>query len=324
MMPLVVALAALPLLAGGTPAPDVFAELRSAKRELLVAEPYDLRLALVNRSKKPIAVSSQFFAFARIQLMADGEQIECETVVWGCPGAAEVTWETIAPGTEHAVALPWFQCFCKGGRAATCEDWPYRPGHYALRVAFSHHPIDLAGPTAVRTPREALDGTFESDWLDIQVTEPTGIDAEALTWARSMEEHPFSIKVINKFPTSTYAALVIYGKISLADRDPATLKKLIDQGRFPAWNSVPDPASPDGWSSLSGAELASWQVQQAERILREHPDFPYAGQLRLVIGVSSLRLGMEDRGLTVLQDLAKHADKAEGAWAKTFLSLSQQ
>ena len=41
------------------------------------------------------------------------------------------------------------------------------------------------------------------------------------------------------------------------------------------------------------------------------------------MGVDNLCLGKKERGLKALRDVAKHADRPEGAWAKAFLSLVQ-
>lgn len=313
-------LVSLPLLSGSVPADETSLELRSAKPDLLVGEPYDLRLALMNRGQAPVSVAPTFYSYPGILLITEDGQMDCETGVQGIRGAPDVKWEMIAPGAERIVDLPAFRCFCKKDQSTGCQDWLYSPGNYKLKVVLAHRPGDLDISPASAPPAKPLDGTFESNIVAIRVKEPTGVDAEALAWAKSIDEHPLSIKVINKFPTSTYAALVVYGKINLEGTDPVTVRGLIEKGQFPAWNSVPDPASPDGWTSLHGAEFARWQVQQAEQILREHPEFPCAGQLRLVAAVNSLSLGMKQQGMNVLRDLARRPEKTEGAWAKSFLS----
>ena len=96
---------------------------------------------------------------------------------------------------------------------------------------------------------------------------------------------------------------------------------LIGQGRFLATIPVPDPSSPDGWTSLAGRDLALWRIEHAERVLREHPDFPYAGQLRLAIGVNNIALGKKDAGKTTLRDLAAHSQTEVGQWARRYLTV---
>lgn len=317
------AIVTLPLLPGGMPASGGMSlQLRSAKVEQLVAEPYDLRLALANHGSEAISVARAFYMYERILLTTEDGQVECQIADRGLRGAPKLEWETIKPQEELKLSLPAFSCLCQGGESAGCRDWLQKPGKYTLKVVLSHHPVETGEvSSASKSGGLPLDGTLESNPVNVRVLEPTGVDADALTWAQSINEHPFSVKVINKFPSSKYAALVVYGKVNLEGTDPVTVKKLLNRGVFPSWNSVPDPASPDGWSSLHGSEFARWQVEQAERILRDRPDFPYAGQLKLVIGVDNLALGKKANGMTVLRDLARRPDKPEGAWAKDFLAL---
>ena len=99
---------------------------------------------------------------------------------------------------------------------------------------------------------------------------------------------------------------------------------MIERGQFLAWGSIPDSDTPDGWASLSGAELAGWRIERARRILRDHPDLPFAGQLRLAIGINRIASGKESEGRKLLRQLADHPDTREGAWAKEFLGANGQ
>ncbi|HTG84900.1 MAG TPA: hypothetical protein VL853_08810, partial [Gemmatimonadales bacterium] len=181
-------------------------ELRTSKPALLVAEPYDLRLTLVNHGSGSIAVARTFYSYAKILLITEDGQVECESGNPGVKGAAEVNWEVIAPRAELALGLPAFQCLCKGDHSAGCQDWLYRPGIYKLRVVFAHHPNDAGVAAATATPPQGVvDATLESNLIEIRVNEPIGIDADALAWAESINEHPLSVNVINRFPSSTYS-----------------------------------------------------------------------------------------------------------------------
>src|SRR5207249_815074 len=92
--------------------------------------------------------------------------------------------------------------------------------------------------------------------VSIDVSEPSGVDAQALTWAREHDDSPLSWSAVKVFPSSYYAALALLPYIDIGKAVPGKVKTEIERGRFLAWGSVPDSDTPDGWASLSGSELA--------------------------------------------------------------------
>jgi len=165
----------------------------------------------------------------------------------------------------------------------------------------------------------AFRGSLESPPVDIRIKQPTGADAEAVAWAHG---NPMSAEILKAFPESEYAALLWYGKSRLDGADPAEIRVRIERGLFPGPNSVPDPRSPNNWSSLDSADVARWEIEWGERVLREHPSFVYRDEVRVVIALSEISLGQKEKGMQMLRDIATKQNAAAGQWSKTFLATT--
>jgi hypothetical protein len=294
-------------------------ELRSAKPQQLALEPVDLQLLLVNHGAGPVSVVLQSASLPRLRIQTNDGWLNCKSSLAVCAGVSEHRWTRMAPGAEVRLGpLPDICPSRMGETHREVKDWVGIPGHYVFQAE-----TRLAGPAelpdGVATPNDAFTGALTSNLLSIDVNEPSGVDAQSLTWAREHNDSPLSWSAVKLFPSSYYAALALLPYIDIGKADPGKVKTEIERGRFLAWGSVPDSDTPDGWASLSGSELAGWRIERAERILRDHPKAPFAQWLKLAIGVNQIAAGKGSDGRKHLRQLANRPETPEGAWAKEFL-----
>ena len=80
-------------------------------------------------------------------------------------------------------------------------------------------------------------------------------------------------------------------------------KSLIERHRYPGFSSVPDPKSPDRWRNLDSDGAARWQIAWGERVLREHPLFVYRDEVRVLVALSQMSLGMKEEARKTLDEL---------------------
>jgi hypothetical protein len=317
MRPLVVTIAFLAT--GWAFGAGVDLELRSTKPQQLALEPVDLQLFLVNHGAGPVSVNFQSASVPRLRILTSDGWLDCTSSLAVCAGVSEHPWTRMAPSAEVRLGPLPGMCPSRAGETHQgVKDWVGIPGHYAFQAE-----TRLAGPAelpdGIATPDDAFTGVLTSNIVSIDVNEPSGVDAQALTWARERNNSPLSWPAVKLFPSSYYAALALLPYIDIGKADPGKVKTEIEVGRFLAWGSVPDSDTPDGWASLSGAELAGWRIERAERILRDHPKAPFVGWLRLAIGVNQVAAGKGSDGRKLLRQLASHPEGPEGEWAKRFL-----
>jgi hypothetical protein len=163
---------------------------------------------------------------------------------------------------------------------------------------------------------------------------PQGVDAEIFNlWQkqnpdRAACDFPLDMEpiltpqvLIEKYPTSIYSAWAIYKYLGAPEKWPADkLVELITQRLYPQSNSVPYSGVKGGWRSLKGDDMAQWQNEWAERILQNHPTFPYAKRLRLVMAINYLKLKQEQKGFDLLDGVAKTTGD-DALWASKFIEL---
>ena len=297
-------------------------ELQTRKTEQLVGEPADLRLFLRNEGSEPVVFSESWLSVQPITLNVGDAPITCTREGMGIRGAPGASWTTLQPGARWRVKVPIFRCLCQAEPVAPCDDWLTKPGTYTLQMGIDHHPEKSSSNRSGGRPSGVWRGQLTSKAVQIRVLAPEGVDAEAWAHAKAIGESPYSGESLKRFPSSRYAALAWYSHINIEDADPSAVAALIARGRFLVTNAVPDPESPDGWASLSGADLARWRIEHAQRILQEQPRFPYTGQLRLAIAVNEVALGKTDIGRKILTDLGRSSDTIAGVWAQQFLSAA--
>jgi hypothetical protein len=234
-------------------------------------------------------------------------------------GTGTVKWEEIEAGGERAIPVPATRCLCDGKVPTDmCREWTDVPGRYRLKAMVSTDASDESSPNS--TPAGALRSSLESPPVEIVVRQPTGADAKVISWTNGFS--PLTLMVLQDFPTSEYAALVWYGSLRLDTADPVKTRSLIERHLYPGPNSVPDPTSPDGWRSLDSDGVARWQIAWGERVLREHPSFPYRDEVGVLVALSQMSLGMKEEARKTLDAVAAHANPAAGRWSKSFLAAS--
>lgn len=294
-------------------------ELRSTKPQQLVLEPINIQLFLVNRGTTTVSVALHSAWVPRLRIRTDDGWFDCRSSLAICPGVNEHPWTRMEPDAE--VQLGPLPDICPSRPGETWREekhWAGIPGKYLFQAE-----TQLAGsselPDGITAPDDAFTGVLTSNIVSIDVNEPSGIDAQALTWARERNDTPMSWAAVKVFPSSYYAAIALLPYIDVGRSDSSKLRIEIERGRFLAWGSVPDSDTPDGWASLSGAELAGWRIERAERILRDQPKASFTGWLRLAIGVNQIAAGKGSDGRKLLRQLASRPETAEGDWAKRFL-----
>lgn len=165
--------------------------------------------------------------------------------------------------------------------------------------------------------------------------EPSGDDLEAWQYAAQKSEAKDTkqkmidtcyalnkAEILKLYPDSIYASWIVWEKIDNPLRDdPKTVSQQIKEGEFPSSNSVQDPESPDGWRSISsGKAMAEWQLNWMERILRNHPDFPWPEKIQLAVALNKLVLNDKTGGQAILSGLSQNNSEI-GKWSKQFMEL---
>jgi hypothetical protein len=212
--------------------------------------------------------------------------------------------------------VPATRCLCDGTQSTdNCREWADVPGRYRLKAILSTDARDESSQNT--TPAGAFRGSLESLPVEIVVRQPTGVDAEVIS--RSNGFSPMSLRVLMEFPTSEYAALVWYESLRRDTADPVRTRSLIERHLYPGFSSVPDPKSPEGWRNLDSNGAAKWQIDWGERVLREHPSFVYRDEIRVLVAVSQMSLGMSEESRKTLDAVAANESTAAGRWSKSFL-----
>jgi hypothetical protein len=169
---------------GWASAADVRIELRSAKAQQLVLEPEDLQLFLVNRGPAPVSVVLQSGSSPRLRIQTSDGWFDCQRSLAICPGVNEHPWTKMEPGAEVRLGpLPEICPSRAGETDRGAKDWVGIPGHYQFQ-AESRLGDESELPSRITTPNDAFTGVLTSNIVSIDVVEPSGIDAQALAWAR--------------------------------------------------------------------------------------------------------------------------------------------
>lgn len=315
------------LAADAKKASDVELHLVALKETQLPDEQADFQLTLVNNSGRPVDFERGLLDLG-MQIEVDREWIDCRPVLTVCEGVRdELRWQRIEPGKEITLGSGAFGFVCL--REATVRgpesgfEWSQVPGSYRLRSTGVHR---MPSPDEERrfgpAPEGARAWTLASNAVAVSVIEPTGVDAEALRWARQPGHHAVSVEMANEFPSSRYAALVVWQLLTIHHGSPEQVKEGVDRGFYPGRSSVPDPSSPDGRRTVNaGGNMARWRIEEGERLLRERKDFPYERDVRLSVAVSYAAIGNKEKATEQLNALKSEKGTPESQWAARFLTL---
>ena len=267
----------------------------------------DMRLEAVNVSPDPILFPNNAFRVRFFLEMEDGWG-ECRPLRNTLPAPlSEIDWKELGPGESIPFAIPASRCAEGEG---TWFEWANQPGTHRVKVkitTFAHK---------IGVPEGAFDGVLESNVVEFRIKEPVGIDAEAIEWAKGS---PMHVELLDEYPTSEYAAFFIHGYSARLDKaDPAKVGSLIARGAYPGSASVPDR---DGWRSLSSEDVARWQIEWGQRILREHPEFPFRDEIRTSVALAQMSLGNRTEARKTLNEIAKRGSTRAAVWVKAFLEV---
>jgi hypothetical protein len=287
-------------------------ELRTGMPEQLPYVYPDLRLALVNSSSRSAFLPRGGFYVQTSLGTADGWR-ECSPTVLSRPGLNDkVEWDQVPAGDMRAIPVPATRCLCRETSSSkSCKDWTDTPGQYRVKLSLIPYPGITGGESA---PAGALTGRLESNVLEFRVKEPQGLDDEAIAWTKGS---PMTVETLKAFPSSEYAALIWYRTVRLDDADPRKTRSLVDAGRYPGPNSI--PTIEGSWKDLDSAGVARSHVEWGLRVLREHPQFPYRDEVKLIVALGQISLGEKQQGLRTVEALS-HEHTTVGDWSRKFLN----
>lgn len=295
-------------------------ELRAPKSQQIVFEPPDLRLILINRGKDALSVAPEVESGVRVRIETPDGWVDCRSTISITPGVGSIQWRRITPGGELQIGLPPFTCPGVGeSNGSSFKDWTEVPGRYRLHVESNLVTPSRSADTSA--PADAVGGSLTSNTITIEVRAAQGVDAEALKWAAENHHNALDTAVANRFPDSTYAAIVLWKYVSPVLPEPEKVQAALAIGAFPQERAVPDATAPDGWATRAGRELAQWQIETGERILGVHRGFVYARSIRLSMALARIASGKRDQGLSEIGMLGKDLTSSEGRWAAAFLAL---
>ena len=128
---------------------------------------------------------------------------------------------------------------------------------------------------------------------------------------------------LQKFPTSTYAAYLIYGRLgnfAYADFTDSKFIRSIETQSILS-NSCPTEA---GWIWMKGEMNAAWWEKWVNLILKNHPDIWFADELKLKLAVNEIALKKYESGELALEKLAKEGKPNVAERAKELLKVMEE
>ena len=173
-------------------------------------------------------------------------------------------------------------------------------------------------------------GSSSSPQITVEVTEPEGIDKEAYeAFGRNPlgDSERFG-ELLGRFPTSTYAAYVMWKKTHPGTRPPKIDNNLyameLGIGSFgPTPLPCVDPASSkcvDVGISPGGYEGARRAAAWLDLVLRHNPDIWFADELLYKSAYTAFFLGDKDACAAGLEELADHGRSDVAAKAEDLLA----
>lgn len=216
------------------------------------------------------------------------------------------------------------------------------PGDYRIRAV-----ADFG-----QFPEGYFHGLAESNTINLHFSWPSGEDLMAYEWAfqkafPSKEKYEEELKrssdprygthvrdticgqlgdlqILKLFPRSIYSSYLLYHSIQQPHKeDPSGLVSLIKSGWYPHTGAVTDPDAGE-WREINTRKaMAQWQIRNSQRILENHPNFPFANELRINIAVSNVVLGKNNLAREELSNLSEKGDSVEARWAVQFLQFLQ-
>lgn len=292
-------------------------KIDSAQKDFIINEPAIVQVTWKNISKEPINIGYglTFISNPALKLQIKGPvRKECKTIPEVSvdrnpnPGRNIAAHETISNQLDVSI-----YGLCE---PATYEVWiEYNPGNLSSGYIEKH--------SILSTP-------VESNHVFLNIKMPSGLDLEIFEKHHNSCNH-ISLtpqELLQKYPTSTYAAYSIYEYIKgFSSNNPSAVMGQME-GAYPIYNvnSYPDdnPENKRGWIDLRGKTAFEWWSKWIGIILKNHPDIWFADELRLKNAVNLIAMKRYQEAETELSKLeAKDQFQYKGA-AKEYLSLMRQ
>ena len=219
-----------------------------------------------------------------------------------------------------------------GWKKEFVEDLSWRckddPGEFIIQFAVSskgpyiNYSYDPEGPRKVDEEIAAWKGALSSEPIRITIDQPQGEDKKAYDYFKG-EPMAKLDELLKKFPSSTYAAYVVYDRLKgFADADfnnPKFLRSL-ETGIFLS-NSYPTEG---GWSWMKDEMNAAWWSKWAGIILKNHPDIWFADELRLRLAMNQVALKNYQAAEADFIKLSKEAKPCIAEKAALFVEIMKQ
>jgi hypothetical protein len=143
------------------------------------------------------------------------------------------------------------------------------------------------------------------------VTEPEGVDREVYqAFNRDpLRDSEKQGEILRRFPTSTYAAYIVWKRASRTVARTSTATALQHMtGEFYRGSSVPcddvKKCDDNGWMWLKADELVAWRDRWFASVLKDHPDIWFADDLRFNLALDHYLLGDKAGCEAALEELA--------------------
>jgi hypothetical protein len=247
---------------------DFRLELSLPKTEFISAEPIVVTAKISNisgREQRLIFGEKGFVTYFHVERLDGLPRKECP--------------REIISAAEHkirSIKADWSETKVQDiTQTELCGDGP---GNYKIRfivASEAQNVLDTYGNVWV--------GRNESSPLFFTIKEPTGVDKDAFVeFNGDPLRGEFRGKLLLKYPTSLYAAYVVYRSAGIEGADPAQILAQIENGSY-FGGPLPDDTgkSPTGWRYLSPHEEIAWREKWLTTVQTQHPDIWFSDHLKL-------------------------------------------
>ena len=273
--------------------------------------------------------------WARLHLENVSDQPLPEVKIWGrfyldsrqrpCRSDMAPPNESVPPGRDgnaDATPVPFEPRYPGWGRSIVVNLGDVCNLIRRGEAAVGHHTVCYRDDASVGLITRSACASFD-------IVMPVGVDKEAY---EAFDHNPLGNserwgELLRRFPTSTYAAYVVWKNYLRFVLDTWSIESLTQLATEPPWsdsNSVPCelPTGCGGrhWRSLEGEAFRSWRARWGERILKHHPNIWFADQVRFRLALDRYLLGDKPACAAGLEALAEHGRPEVGAKAKDLLA----
>lgn len=290
------------------------AELEGRPAQALVGTEVYLTLELENTSGRDLWMAQTFGwtnSYCRVGIEGPDGESNASECISGYERTADLPLPTFRTKrlyrAEETVSLTNFSFM------------PRCPGRYSASY-WCHVPAEALNPERngktgkIETNDEVWQGSFQSNVVTVTVVEPKGIDKEAY---EAFGRNPLGDsgrygELLSRFPTSTYAAYVIWSKYAKGWAGVETGRAVgalelgfkHEEGFLPCTKyAVPSAAAE---TLLSGPVHVECRDAWLDVALENRPSIWFADEIRLKLALDRYLLGDKDACATGLEDLAEH------------------